>query len=289
MMEDKLDNIKHVINGDYVVIPIETGYIKPNDSLDSIIEPAKDLMQDGDYLVIAETPISVSQNRLVDESLYTPSLTAKFLTVVWSKYLWGYVFGPMLKIKERTIKNLRRLPKETEAHKEVVLQLYGLKHALKPASEAGIDLSNAPGTFVSLLPEDPERVAKEIKSEIGRDVCVMIIDTDATYMKNGKYFTGLPIAIEGIDADNGFFGYVKGQLSENMGSTPLGCSESMDVEKALKIANIAEDYQKSLSTEMKTIHSVKEVLGSEMDEVTIEDLDSITHTPAVIIRKIDQA
>ena len=71
-----------------------------------------------------------------------------------------------------------------------------------------------------------------------------------------------------------------------MGSTPLGCSEKLDVETALKIANIAEDYQKSLSTEMKTIHSVKDVLGTEFDEVTIEDLDSIIHTPAVIIRKI---
>lgn len=286
METSELENIKHVKNGDYIVIPIETGYIKPNDNLDCIIQPARELMEDDDYLVIAETPISVSQNRLVDESKYSPSLTAKFLTVVWSKYLWGYVLGPALGIKKRTIKNLRKLPKETEAHKEVVLQLYGLKHALKPASEAGIDLSNAPGTFVSLLPENPERVACDIKKEIGKEVCVMIIDTDATYMKNGKYFTGLPIAIDGIDADNGFFGYLKGQLSENMGSTPLGCSEEIDVETGLKIANIAEDYQKSLSTEMKTIHSVKEVLGSEIDEVTIEDLDSITHTPAVIIRKI---
>lgn len=286
MKTEDVQNIKHVVNGDYIVIPIETGYIKPNDDLSSIIEPAKEIMEDGDYLVIAETPISVSQNRLVDESKYTPSLTAKFLTTVWSKYMWGYVLGPLLKIKKRTIKNLRRLPEETKAHKEVVLQLYGLKHALKPASEAGIDLSNAPGTYVSLLPENPENVSKEIKTEIGKNVCVMIIDTDATYMKNGKYFTGLPIAIEGIDADNGFFGYFKGQLSENMGSTPLGCSEKIDVETAIKIANIAEDYQKSLSTEMKTIHSVKSVLGSEIDEVTIEDLDSITHTPAVIIRKI---
>lgn len=280
-----LENIKHVIINNYIVIPIETGYIKPNEDLSAIIEPAKRLMEDDDYLVIAETPISVSQNRLVDESNYTPSLTAKFLTTVWSKYLWGYVLGPLLGIKKRTIKNLRKLPEETKAHKEVVLQLYGLKHALKPASEAGIDLSNAPGTFVSLLPENPEKVAKEIKQEIGKDVCVMIIDTDATYMKNGKYFTGLPIAIEGIDADNGFFGYLKGQLSENMGSTPLGCSEKMDVETALKMANIAEDYQKSLSTEMKTIHSVKAVLGTEIDEVTVEALDSITHTPAVILRK----
>ena len=279
MKDRELENIKYVIIKDYLVIPIETNYIKPNDNLDSIIKPAKEFIKDGDYLVIAETPIAVSQNRLVDESKYTPSLTAKFLTVVWSKYLWG------LKIKKRTIKNLRKRPKETMAHKEVVLQLYGLKHALKPASEAGIDLSNAPGTFVSLLPENPEKVSKEIKKEIGKEVCVMIIDTDATYMKNNEYFTGLPIAVEGIKANMGFFGYVKGQLSQNMGSTPLGCSEKIDVKKALEIANIAEDYQKSLSTEMKTIHSVKEVLGSEMDAVTIEDLDSITHTPAVIIRK----
>lgn len=285
MIDEELENIKHVINGDYIVIPIETGYIKPNDNLDVIIKPAMELMKDDDYLVIAETPIAVSQGRLVDESKYKPSLTAKFLTTVWSKYLWGYALGPLLGIKERTIKNLRKLPEQTKAHKEVVLQLYGLKHALKPASEAGIDLSNAPGTCVSLLPENPEQVAKDIKKEIGKDICVMIIDTDATYMKNGNYFTALPIAIDGIDADNGIFGYVKGQLSENMGSTPLGCSEKIDVETALKIANIAEDYQKSLSTEMKTIHSVKSVLGTEIDEVTIEDLDSITHTPAVIIRK----
>ena len=61
----------------------------------------------------------------------------------------------------------------------------------------------------------------------------------------------------------------------------------MSVEHALKIANIAEDYQKSLSTEMKTIHSVKKVLGTSETGVTIEALDSITHTPAVVIRKIN--
>ena len=284
-MSKDLENIKHISNGDYFVIPIETGYIKPNENLDSIINPAKEIMEDGDYLLIAETPISVSQGRLVDESKYKPSLKAKFLTTVWSKYLWGYVFGPLLGIKKRTIKNLRRLPNETYAHKEVVLQLYGLKHALKPASEAGIDLSNAPGTCVSLLPENPKKVAKQLKGEIGKDICVMIIDTDATYKKNGKYFTGLPIAIDGIEANKGVIGYVKGQLGENMGSTPLGCSENISVEEGLKMANIAEDYQKSLATEMSTIHSVKSVLGTDENNVTIEALDSITHTPAVIIRK----
>lgn len=285
MTTNGLENVKYKEIDGYYVIPIETGYIKPNGSLNPIIEPATKLMKDGDYLVIAETPISVSQGRLIDEAKYKPSLKAKFLAVIWSKYIWGYILGPLLKIKKRTIKNLRKLPKETSAHKEVVLQLYGWKHALKPASEAGIDLSNAPGTSVSLLPENPEEVAKSLKNKINKDITVMIIDTDATYMKNGHYFTGLPIAIDGIEANKGVIGYVKGQLSENMGSTPLGCSRKISVEEGLKMANIAEEYQKSLDTAMPTIHSVKSVLNVDGGVVTVEDLDSITHTPAVILRK----
>ena len=282
---------KYVEIKGYKVIPIETHYIKPNESIDFMIEDISKLANEGDYLVIAETPISVSQGRLVDEADYTPSLKATFLATYWSKYLWGYVLGPILGIKERTIKNLRKLPEESKRHKEVVLQLYGWKHALKPASEAGIDLSNAPGTCVSLLPENPEKVAKEISEEIknktSNTITTLIIDTDATYRRGNKYFTGLPIAIPGIEADKGVFGYTLGQLSENLGSTPLGCSREIDVDEAIEIANVAEDYQKSLSTAMETIYSVKDVLDSDTHEVTVESLDSIIHTPAVLIRKIE--
>ena len=282
---------KYVEIKGYKVIPIETHYIKPNESIDFMIEDISKLANEGDYLAIAETPISVSQGRLVDEADYTPSLKATFLATYWSKYLWGYVLGPILGIKERTIKNLRKLPEESKRHKEVVLQLYGWKHALKPASEAGIDLSNAPGTCVSLLPENPEKVAKEItediKSKTNNTITTLIIDTDATYRRGDKYFTGLPIAIPGIEADKGVFGYTLGQLSENLGSTPLGCSRDIDVDEAIEIANVAEDYQKSLSTAMETIYSVKDVLDSDTHEVTVESLDSIIHTPAVLIRKIE--
>ena len=288
---EKGQKYKYVEIKGYKVIPIETHYIKPNESIDFMIDDISKLANEGDYLVIAETPISVSQGRLVDEADYTPSLKATFLATYWSKYFWGYVLGPILGIKERTIKNLRKLPEESKRHKEVVLQLYGWKHALKPASEAGIDLSNAPVTCVSLLPENPEKVAKEISEEIknktNNTITTLIIDTDATYRRGNKYFTGLPIAIPGIEADKGVFGYTLGQLSENLGSTPLGCSREIDVDEAIEIANVAEDYQKSLSTAMETIYSVKDVLDSDTHEVTVESLDSIIHTPAVIIRKIE--
>ena len=288
---EKGQKYKYVEIKGYKVIPIETHYIKPNESIDFMIDDISKLVNEGDYLVIAETPISVSQGRLVDEADYTPSLKATFLATYWSKYFWGYVLGPLLGIKERTIKNLRKLPEESKRHKEVVLQLYGWKHALKPASEAGIDLSNAPGTCVSLLPENPEKVAKEISADIknktSNTITTLIIDTDATYRRGNKYFTGLPIAIPGIEADKGVFGYTLGQLSENLGSTPLGCSREIDVDEAIEIANVAEDYQKSLSTAMETIYSVKDVLDSDTHEVTVESLDSIIHTPAVLIRKIE--
>lgn len=288
---EKGQKYKYVEIKGYKVIPIETHYIKPNESIDFMIDDISKLANEGDYLVIAETPISVSQGRLVDEADYTPSLKATFLATYWSKYFWGYVLGPLLGIKERTIKNLRKLPEESKRHKEVVLQLYGWKHALKPASEAGIDLSNAPGTCVSLLPENPGKVAKEISADIknktSNTITTLIIDTDATYRIGNKYFTGLPIAIPGIEADKGVFGYTLGQLSENLGSTPLGCSREIDVDEAIEIANVAEDYQKSLSTAMETIYSVKDVLDSDTHEVTVESLDSIIHTPAVLIRKME--
>ena len=73
----------NIIINDYEVIPIKTTYIEPNESLNKLIETILFNCEDGDYLVIAETPISVSQGRLVDEQIYNPSLKAKFLANAW--------------------------------------------------------------------------------------------------------------------------------------------------------------------------------------------------------------
>jgi F420-0:gamma-glutamyl ligase-like protein len=270
---------------------VQTNYIRPNQSLDIIIETAGPFLEDNDFLVISETPVSISQGRLVDESEFKPSLKAIFLADVWSKYLWGYFLGPLLRIKKRTIKNLRKLPSESRSHKEVVLKYYGLKHALKPASEAGIDLSNVPGTMVSLLPENPSQVARELSSQIkkkwGKEVLVMIIDTDVTYQLAGKKFTCLPIAINGIKSNTGIFGYLMGRFGKIAGPTPLGVSSKISVQKALKIATVAEDYQKSLEGHLETVYSMKNEFGENINHITIDMLDSVTHTPAVIVKKYD--
>ncbi len=208
--KNKLKNdYSELYQEEYTLIPITTDYIKPNESYDIIIENAAELLQDGDFLVISETPISVSQGRLIDESEFQASILSIFLADVWSKYIWGYILGPIFRIKSRTIKNLRKLPPEARIHKKVILEYYGLKHALKPASEAGVDLSNVPGSMVSLLPEDPRGVSCDISNKILRklkiNVTVMIIDTDACYEIMGKPFTSLPIALEGIKSESWCF------------------------------------------------------------------------------------
>ena len=274
----------------YTLIPVTTHYIKPNEPYDIIIQRAARNLQEGDYLVISETPISVSQGRLVDESEFQSSFLSFLLADVWSKYLWGYLFGPIFRIKSRTIKNLRKLPPEARVHKKVILEYYGIKHALKPASEAGVDLSNVPGTMVSLLPLDPQGVTRDIAAMIKRDhkidVTVMIIDTDVSYEIMGKRFTSLPIALNGIMSDLGIFGYLLGRFGKILGPTPLGVSRPQNLDKALKIAKIAEDYHKNNEEDIKTVYDMENIFKGDINGVTVEMLDSVVHTPAIIVRAL---
>ena len=67
------------IHESYKVIPIHTNYIKPNQSYDIIIDALEDGVEDNDFLVISETPIAISQGRIVDESRFKPSFAAYLL------------------------------------------------------------------------------------------------------------------------------------------------------------------------------------------------------------------
>jgi F420-0:gamma-glutamyl ligase-like protein len=274
----------------YKLIPVQTGYIKPGEPYDIIIENAVNLLEDGDFLVVSETPLAVSQGRLVDEAEFKPSLNAYILADLWSKYLWGYILGPLLGIKKRTIINLRKLPPEARSHKEVILNYYGWKHALKPASEAGVDLSNAPGTCVSLLPNDPqglsEEMALKIKSSSGKNVTVMVIDTDATYKIGKMKFTSLPISIKEIRNNWGIFGYLLGRLGHIIGPTPLGVSKHHELDEIFQIAQAAEECQKIHENNMETVYDMQKLLEGEVNTITIDMLDSIIHSPAIIVRKV---
>ena len=274
----------------YKIIPIKTDYIKPGESYDTIIHRASKYLENGDFLVISETPIAISQGRIVDEENFKPTITSYLIADIWSKFIWGYLLGPLFKIKKRTIINLRRLPKAARSHKQLILEYYGLKHALKPASEAGVDLSNVPGTYVCLLPEHPDEVvtdiSRNISSQYDKEVTVMIIDTDATYELGKSKFTSIPLALNGIKKDLGVFGYILGRIGKIIGPTPLAVSRETDLNRAICIAKLAEDYHKEKDNNMETIYDMKDAFNEGLKEVTVDMLESIEHTPAVIVREI---
>lgn len=294
-LNKKLEDLENIKDHEdpvnrYEIIPIVTDYIKPGESYNTIINQASKHLEDDDFLVISETPIAISQGRLVDEDKFKPSISAILITEVWSKYLWGYLLGPILRIKRRTIENLRKLPKEARSHKQLILEYYGLKHALKPASEAGVDLSNVPGTSVCLLPEDPQDVVEDISIKIlshyKKDVTVMIVDTDATYQLGRTKFTSIPLAMPGIKRNLGLFGYLLGRIGKIKGPTPLAVSKNEDVDRVIQMAKLAEEYHKEKDINMETVYDMKKTFDEDIAGVTIEMLQSIEHTPAVIVREI---
>lgn len=273
----------------YIGIPVECDYILPDEGYGRLVDALSLVVEDGDLVVISETPISTMEGNLVDESEYDYSLLSWIICELWCRLVWGYLFSPF-GYDKRTISNLRKMPVEAHSHKEFILRRYGLKHALMPSGEAGVDLSNVPGNYVSLLPENPKRSAFRIRDLIeeacGVCVDVMIIDTDATFCIFGKLFTCIPLSVDGIVNDMGIYGYILRFFSKRVGSTPLASTCDKNVLSLIEIANIAEECQKNASDDyFETVYNMTDTFNVDIDKVSVEMLKKVRHMPAVIIRR----
>ena len=273
----------------YETIPIITDYIEANQGYDKIINELIKNCEDDDYIIISETPLSTAEGNLVDESEYHPSILSIFLCDIWSKYLFGYIISPLLKDKKRTIDNLRKLPKQARNHKEFILKEYGLRYALMPTSEAGVDLSNVPEEYVSLLPTAPNETAKKIKEIIkektSKNVHIIIIDTDATYQLFNYRFTALPKSIKCIKNNLGIYAYLLKSISKPLGPTILASTVDKNCDYLIRIASICEEIQlKESEYFFDTVYSMEEKFNTKHSNITVEMLHEIKHIPSVIFR-----
>lgn len=271
------------------IIPVRCDYIHTNEGYDKLINAISCNVQDGDIVVISETPISIIEGNVVDESCYEYGFVSFLITEVWCKFIWGYVFA-LFKYNNRTIRNLRRMPVEARYHKEFILRRYGLKHALMPSGEAGVDLSNVPDSFVSLLPDNPGDSAFNIKNllyeKFNVDVDVLVIDTDPTYDFCGRLYTSIPKSVDGIVNDTGVYGYFLRFFSKYVGATPLASTFNEDVFSLIKLANIAEDCQKNTLTNFfETIYDMEDRFDADIKNISAEMLEEVMHIPAVIIKR----
>jgi len=274
----------------YKRLAVKTRYWKPGENyLRQITKSIEKEVKDGDFVTVSEKAISTALGNLMDESTVHPGWTARFLAKYWMHYVWGYILGPLCHLRKKTVQHLRAYPmKEGAAHKQVALEHAGFLQALMLGSEGGIDGSNLPYSYVSLplknAQQTAQKIREHIRSVLGKEVVVMIVDTDKTYSFRTLHFTPRPKPINGIHSFGGFLAYVVGRLFKmKRRATPIAVAGSnIAVEGALKIAEIANRAQGFGAG--RTIWDTAETFRVPMTGVTWRMLDKVEHKPIVILR-----
>jgi len=275
----------------YKTIAITTRYWKPGENyLQQIVSSIRSDVEDEDIVTISEKAISTATGNILDESIVHSGWAARFLAKYWMRLVWGYILGPLCHLRKRTIQHLRAYPiREGSVHKQLVLQHAGLLQALMLGSEGGIDASNLPYLYVSLplrnAQQTAERIREGIKSELGKNVAVMIVDTDKTYSIRGFHFTPRPNPIRGIHSRGGFLAYIFGRFfTLKRRATPIAVAGTkIPVEESLEIAEIANRTRGFGAG--GTVWDMAKTFKVSLGDVTWDMLEKVEHKPIVIVKR----
>ena len=275
---------------DYETIALVTGYWRPGENyMQQIIKALKGKVQDGDIVTVSEKAISTATGNIADEKPIELSTLARFLAGFWMPTAWAHILGTFCHLRKRTVNRFKTYPvEEGSKHKQLVLNEAGFLQALMHGSEGGIDGSNLPYAYVSLTLKNAQEIAEQtrekIHTELGKNVVVMIVDTDKTYTYHNFHFTPRPNPIRGIQSRGGVCAYLLGRfLKLKTRSTPIALSgSSISTETALQIAetaNKARGYGAG-----RNVWDMAEAFGVALTEVTWEMLEEVEHKPIVIVR-----
>lgn len=174
----------------FQIFGLRTNLIKSGDSLlDHVFSSLKNqgiTLEEHDILVLAESAVATSQNRVVTLSEITPSSQARKIAI-------DYNIDPAL--AEVVIR-------ESDS---IVGGIPGFLLSIKAGHllpNAGVDGSNAPDGSVTLLPSDPDGTAHSLRMELfaktGLNIAVLIIDSRTHPMRYGC--GGVAIGCSGIPA-----------------------------------------------------------------------------------------
>ena len=147
----------------YKAIAIQTKYWQPKDDyIRDIICAIKKIIVDEDIITISEKAISIALGNIYDEKKIIPSRLARYISKYWMRIVWPYILGPLCHLREGTIKSLKLYPiKEGSHHKQLAIKKGGILQALLHGSEAAIDGSNLPFSYVCLPLNNPIKVMTE--------------------------------------------------------------------------------------------------------------------------------
>ncbi len=182
-------------------------------------ENNKWMWEDGDILVVAQKIVSKSENRLVNLEYVKPGIRA-------------------IKYGQSTGKDARLVELILQESKKVIRTRAGLiivQHNLGfICANAGIDHSNVRGfdgnaeNWVLLLPEDPDKSAKNIRKHIknktGKDIGVIIIDSHGRPWRKGV--VGVTIGLSGAPSIIDRRGY-KDRFGYQLRVTEIGSADEL--------------------------------------------------------------
>jgi len=159
--------------------------IGPGDKLADLIS-SKVKLQDGDILIISQKIISKQEGRTVNLSLVIPSILAAGLASEYKK-------NPQ--IVETILSETKRI-----VRMENGILISETKHGFVCAN-AGVDESNVEEGYATLLPEDPDKSAKNLQEQIqkksGKKIVVLISDTFGRPFRMGQ--TNCAVGVAGIE------------------------------------------------------------------------------------------
>lgn len=169
------------------ILPIKvTHEIEPGQSLVNLIAKSKANIDNGDIIVVSQKAISKSENKIVFLDSVIPSLLSVGIASEYDK-------NP--KLIEVILSESKRIVRMNNG--VIITETY---HGFVCAN-AGVDESNVPDGFVTLLPQDPDLSAKKIQTEIQnkfkKNVGVLISDTFGRPFRVGQ--TDQAIGICGLN------------------------------------------------------------------------------------------
>jgi F420-0:gamma-glutamyl ligase-like protein len=285
-------NIGRAGSNRYHVVSCRSRYWRPGSDYSTlIIRHISEHLSDGNFVVVSEKAVSIAKGRIVDESKVNSGLTANIISRFWMRWIWGYPLGRLCHMSKTTRSRLRRYPvKEGAAHKQLCLNYAGLLQALRHGSEGGIDVSNLPYAYAALPLSDPqteaENLCDKIRCATGRNVSVMIVDTDKTYRLGRRNYTPLPRAVLGIASGGGLLIYVICRVLRcKRRATVLGyAGENLNLETLLDIAETA-NRARGVGAGRTPWH-MAERFGVKLTGVTWAMLDQVAHYPVVVVKRL---
>jgi len=178
-------------NHSFSVYGLSTPVLKTGDDyvsilIDSLTETDAKSFCDGDILVLAESPLATTEGRMVKLDEVKPSKNAEKLATEY--HMDARVAEVVLEESDEIVGGV---PGYLLARRDNLF-----------LPNAGIDESNAPKGYVTLLPKNPdqsaERIRKIIRERTGKNIAILVIDSRTHAMRLGV--SGVAIGVAGMRA-----------------------------------------------------------------------------------------